>query len=283
MTKNAQAELFYPMPKETDDDALKKIGVEDKLNAKIYREWHKQYYNPKESVYEWAINYSKNKEFAVVYFVFETPRKSVMSFHENMWTTYTIFKVKNAEPTLVRHEKWPNLASLSIQDNGDTLRIELLNQSVLRWHFQPLDGKESTGVMLRVLDNDKARDNGDFEISTWLARYRLRRTATGVSVELEAIQDDHVFNKNTYSEPQAAIPGGLSSNEAEQLSSHLKEIRDRASKTLTQKPDNVVARYICSFADEAIPILDEKPNKFAAKEPIQLSKTSALVPELLSH
>ncbi|MCC6739822.1 MAG: hypothetical protein IT452_12315 [Planctomycetia bacterium] len=245
-----------------------KLGVHEPLEFEMMRAWERQ---PPVNVgvEEWGIDYSPNRKFAVVYFLYERD-------HRPGPTTLTYFRIEDGKPRFVRHDVVPGLAHYAVGDDGTAVTL-VPNYSMMTWHIRALDGRSTWGTLLHLGMSLKAAADGSFLISSSFAEYRLAMAGGEASIAAIEFHVGEKFYRGTFSEPISLLPICVSNLVALNFAQSLESVSAMAEKTLATHPRDPGALYVRNFAKEAIPILRDPAMPFAKDEPIELPRLQQLL------
>ncbi|HXX95487.1 MAG TPA: hypothetical protein VEN81_17840 [Planctomycetota bacterium] len=232
------------------------VGVTDPIEIRMMDEWERRGLGLDAFLHEWAIKYSPNRRFAVIYRLykerFDRPPRTEQS-------TYTYFRIDGDRPVFVRHEAWPDMCYDALGDDGSAVILQF-NCASLRWIAIDPSGQRQSGMMLTSHGDIQASADGSFLLKAGLADYRIRIGSGVPLITRERFYEDPHFRDNGALECYARIPEGLSKEDQASLRAHLAELRT------APMAEGRSARYIRAYADAAL-ATDPWPSGYADPMP----------------
>lgn len=248
------------------------MGAEGPIEFEMMRVWERQ---PPVvgGCEEWAIRYSPGRKFAVVYMLYELD-------HVPGPTTLTYFRIVEGRPIFVRHDVVPGMAYYAVGDDGTCVTVDS-DYSMMWWHIRALDGASAWGTLLQLEMDLKAQPDGTFIISSAFGEYRLSMADGKASITTIDFHVGEKFYRNTYCEPMALLPVGISPVVALDFARSLEALAAKAEDVLAAHPTDAGALYVRKFAKEAIPILRDSAMPYTKSRPIELPEVQAFVETIL--
>ena len=231
----------------------KDVGVTDPIEIRMMDEWERRGLSPDAFLHEWAIYYSPNRRFAVIYRFYRDrfDRPSLRDQFGHAFraeaTTYTFFRIDGDHPVFLRHDVWPEMCYDALGNDGSAVIMQF-NCASLRWIAIDPSGGKQRGMLLSSDCDIKAQEDGSFLLKTGLADYRIRIGPGVPPITRERFQGDARFHDNGMLDAYARIPVGLSKEDQASFRAHLAELRT------AKLPEGRSARYIRAYADAALAI-----------------------------
>jgi len=220
------------------------VGVTDPLKIRMMDEWERRGLGSDEGLHEWAISFSPNRRYGVIYRYYRNRFDRLPAFENS---TYTYFRIDGDRPVFLRHDVWREMCYDALGDDGNALILQF-NEAALRWIVTDPAGGKHSGMLLSGDGGLPKAEEGSFLLSTGFADYRIRIAPGGPSITRERFHEDPKFTDNGSLDFYARLPEGLPKEDEQKLRGHLAELRT------AKLPEGRSARYIRAYVDAALAV-----------------------------